>query len=356
MSTALAEFREQLTGLVPSQLCGSIVRTTGLTAAVASFPAPVGALVHIERHGGPPLPAEVIGFSDDLTLVYLLETPQGLRQGNRVRLVRSSRWIRVGDGLLGRVIDAQGRPIDGGPPPALDQRAPLERPAPPATSRPRIEQPLSTGVRAIDGLVTCGQGQRLGIFAGSGVGKSITLGMMARYTTADVNVVALVGERGREVNEFIQRDLGPGLAQCDRRRHQRRAGLGPRAGGAGCHDRGGVFSRPRPARVVDDGFAHAAGPGAARNRPGGRRAAHDARLSAVGVRDVAAAAGTGRSRRPRQHYRTLLGARRGRRSSRANRRRRPRPARRSRVAVAQARLGRSLSGGRRVGKRQPADE
>ena len=203
----------RLRDLVPADLRGSIVRTSGMTAAVADFPAPVGAVVSIERHSGTPLAAEVIGFADDLTLIYLLDAAHGLRHGDRVRLVSTSRWIHVGQSLLGRVINARGQCIDGRPQPALEHRAPLERAAPPAISRPRIAEPISTGVRAIDGLLTCGKGQRLGIFAGSGVGKSITLGMMARYTTADVNVVALVGERGREVNEFLERDLGPGLAK-----------------------------------------------------------------------------------------------------------------------------------------------
>ncbi len=94
------------------------------------------------------------------------------------------------------------------------ERAPLDRRPPNPVDRPRIDTPLSTGIRVIDGLLTCGQGQRMGIFAGSGVGKSVTLGMMAKYTSADVNVIALIGERGREVNEFLERDLGPeGLAR-----------------------------------------------------------------------------------------------------------------------------------------------
>src|SRR6185295_3608636 len=122
--------------------------------------------------------------------------------------------LRVGRGLLGRVIDAQGNPLDGRPAPLLDERISLDRRPPRAVERPRINRPLATGIRAIDGLLTCGVGQRMGIFAGSGVGKSVLLGMMSRHTAADVNVIALVGERGREVNEFIERDLGPeGLAK-----------------------------------------------------------------------------------------------------------------------------------------------
>ena len=126
-----------------------------------------------------------------------------------MRLKRTSRYVRVGDELLGRVIDARGRTTDRLPPPALPFRMPLDQRPPVATERPTIDTPLATGIRAIDGMLTCGCGQRVGVFAGSGVGKSVTLGMMARYTSADVNVIALIGERGREVNEFIQRDLGP---------------------------------------------------------------------------------------------------------------------------------------------------
>lgn len=208
------DFSAQLANMMPTALTGSIVRTEGLTASVAGFPAPVGALVQIERQTGGPIDAEVIGFRDKETLIYPLSEMTGVRHGNRVRLVRTSRLLRVGNELLGRVIDARGQVMDGRPTPLLTDRAALDRRPPAACDRPRIDAPLSTGVRVIDGLLTCGLGQRIGIFAGSGVGKSVTLGMMARYTSADVNVIGLIGERGREVNEFIERDLGPeGLAR-----------------------------------------------------------------------------------------------------------------------------------------------
>lgn len=204
----------QLDELLPAALEGRIVRTVGMTAAAAGFPAPVGALVEIQRHGAGPLEAEVIGFHDELTLLFPYDEMAGIRQGDRVRLKRTKNWLRVGEPLLGRVIDARGRVIDGKPQPMLSERAPLERRPPNPIDRPRISASLSTGVRVIDGLLTCGQGQRMGIFAGSGVGKSVLLGMMAKYTSADVNVIALIGERGREVNEFLERDLGPeGLAR-----------------------------------------------------------------------------------------------------------------------------------------------
>jgi flagellum-specific ATP synthase len=201
--------RAMLTGVT-----GSVAQTIGLTAAVADFPAPVGALVTIEKQAGEKIEAEVIGFRDKHTLVMPLESMEGIRRGSRVRLVRTTRSLRVGDALLGRVIDARGRCIDGRPQPLLTERRALKCDPISATERPRIEEPLATGVRAIDGMLTCGRGQRLGIFAGSGVGKSVLMGMMSRYTDAEVSVIALIGERGREVNEFIHRELGPtGLAR-----------------------------------------------------------------------------------------------------------------------------------------------
>ena len=193
-----------------ARITGRVVQSTGLTAAVAGMPAPVGAVVAIERQSGGEVEAEVIGFRDEKTLVMPLSNLEGVRRGSEVRLVRTARSFRIGPELLGRVVDARGQCIDGRPQPLLRERWTLHREPIPATQRPRIDAPLGTGVKAIDGLLTCGRGQRLGIFAGSGVGKSVLMGMMARYTQADVAVIALIGERGREVNEFIERELGPG--------------------------------------------------------------------------------------------------------------------------------------------------
>ncbi|MHB8899073.1 MAG: FliI/YscN family ATPase [Thermoguttaceae bacterium] len=200
---------EQVKHVMPAKLTGTVSRTIGMTVSADGFPAPIGALARIERETGEPLHAEVIGFRDRMTLLYALSDLAGIRHGNRVHLERTSRWLRVGSELLGRVIDARGNAIDARPQPLLADRAVLHREAPHPCTRPRIDTPLSTGIRAIDGLMTCGRGQRVGIFAGSGVGKSVSLGMMARYSDADVIVIALIGERGREVNEFIERDLGP---------------------------------------------------------------------------------------------------------------------------------------------------
>lgn len=200
--------------IMPTEMVGSVVHTDGLATSVAGFPAPVGALVEIERQTGSPLRGEVIGFRDDTTIIYPFGSMSGVRRGNHVRLVSTARFIRVGEALLGRVINAQGKSLDHLPEPGLTSRTRLDRVPPSAVERPRIHAPLTTGIRVLDAMLTCGCGQRMGIFSGSGVGKSVLLGMMARFTTADVNVIALVGERGREVNEFLERDLGrAGLAR-----------------------------------------------------------------------------------------------------------------------------------------------
>ncbi len=205
---------DQVRGILPVRMTGSVSKLTGQTAAVSGFPAPLGAVCRIECGSGSDIEAEVVGFKSDETLVLSYGDLAGVRRGQRVTLVQSVPGARVGDRLLGRVLDGRGRFIDGLPAPILPHRASLLSRATSALSRPRIDSPLGTGIRAIDGLLTCGKGQRLGIFSGSGVGKSVLLGQMARFTTADVNVVVLVGERGREVREFLEKYLGPeGLAR-----------------------------------------------------------------------------------------------------------------------------------------------
>jgi flagellum-specific ATP synthase len=208
------DVRDQLQDVMTTSLVGSVVETVGMTASIADFPAPVGAQVSIERESGTLAKGEVIGFRDQLTLLYLFSGAAGVRRGDRARLERTTRTLRCGGGLLGRVIDAHGRAIDGRPQPMLLGRVCLDREPPAPCERPRIRQPLATGVHVIDAMLACGRGQRLGIFSGSGVGKSVLLGMMSRHTDADVIVIGLIGERGREVNEFLERDLGPeGMAR-----------------------------------------------------------------------------------------------------------------------------------------------
>src|SRR5262245_58940432 len=148
--------KHQLDSILPTTLAGSIVRTEGLAAAVASLPAPVGAVVEIERLASSPIEAEVIGFRGQETIVYPLGEMMGVRRGDRVRLRHTRRMLRVGPELLGRVIDARGRAIDHRLLPVLPERIALAGNPPLATDRPRIDASLSTGVRAIDGLLTCG--------------------------------------------------------------------------------------------------------------------------------------------------------------------------------------------------------
>ncbi|MFS8523415.1 MAG: FliI/YscN family ATPase [Limnochordales bacterium] len=187
---------------------GVVTRLIGLTVEGRGPLCTVGDLCRVfPMDGGPPIPAEVVGFQDDAILMMPLGDGTGIGPGSRIETAGRPVDVAVGPELLGRVLDGLGRPIDGGPP-IVGERVPLENRPPGPLQRRRITEPLSLGVRAIDALLTCGKGQRLGIFAGSGVGKSKLLAMMARYTEADVTCIGLVGERGREVREFIERDLG----------------------------------------------------------------------------------------------------------------------------------------------------
>ncbi len=152
--------------------------------------------------------AEVVGFKDRLAVLFPLEDLRGITHGARIELLKSRASVRVGQPLLGRIVDGLGHALDGKSLPMLETEMPLYgKPSNPLSRKP-IREPLDLGVRAINGALTAGQGQRVGILAGSGVGKSVLLGMMARYTKADVNVICLIGERGREVREFIENDLG----------------------------------------------------------------------------------------------------------------------------------------------------
>lgn len=200
---------ETVREIVPMDIRGTVSSVVGLTMAASHFPVPLGAVCRVERQAGAPLDAEVIGFRDEATLLVAYGDLRGVRRGDRVRLISSTPNIWVGPAMLGRVFDGLGRISDGGPPVALPHRVTLYAKPPSPMTRPKISEPFETSVRAIDGLLTCAKGQRLGIFAGSGVGKSTLLGMMARYAKADVIVVGLVGERGREVREFLEQDLGP---------------------------------------------------------------------------------------------------------------------------------------------------
>jgi flagellum-specific ATP synthase len=204
-----AKEMERIERITTPALAGNVVDVTGLTATISGLPAPVGSMCSIECKSGELVEAQVVGFKDEHTVVMPLKEVMGVSRGDRVTTLTGEARVGVCDQLTGRVLDGMGRVIDNGPPLYFDQYYSLYQQAPRALERPRITAPLSTGIRAIDSMLTAGRGQRLGLFAGTGVGKSVLMGMIARYTDADVTVVALVGERGREVNEFIEKDLGP---------------------------------------------------------------------------------------------------------------------------------------------------
>ncbi len=190
------------------QRAGKVVEVSGLAITAQGPLAQIGELCTIQPQG---TYAQVVGFRDERTILLPLGSLQGIEAGCRVIATGHQVQIGVGEEMLGRVVDGFGQPLDDKGPISAQAPRPLHAVPPQALQRRRLTEPLWVGVRAIDGLLTCCQGQRLGIFAGAGVGKSVLLGMIARHTSADVNVIALVGERGREVLDFLHRDLGEGL-------------------------------------------------------------------------------------------------------------------------------------------------
>lgn len=193
----------------PLVVAGRVTRTVGLVVESDGPRARVGEICDLVGDGGRSIPAEVVGFRDGRLLTVPLATTTGIRSGDRVISRGAMPRVPVGPELLGRVIDGLGRPLDGLGPLHASGQAPLYPPPMNPLARAPIETPLGTGVRAIDALLTAGRGQRLGLFGGSGVGKSTLLGMLTRGTTADAIVIGLVGERGREVRSFLEQDLGP---------------------------------------------------------------------------------------------------------------------------------------------------
>lgn len=193
----------------PIRINGQVKRVIGLVIESLGPNVSVGELCLVYGHiDQDPVYAEVVGFREDSVLLMPLGEMKGIKPGSQVVATHSVFKTKVGYSLLGRVLDGLGNPIDGKGPIKSQEKLPVHNEPPSPFERERIKEKLITGIRAIDNVITFGKGQRVGIFAGSGVGKSVLMGMIARNTEADINVIALIGERGREVRDFIEKDLG----------------------------------------------------------------------------------------------------------------------------------------------------
>ena len=188
------------------EVYGKVLNVSGLSIEALTPASFVGELCSVNRFDGKPMFAEVVGFKEGKTLLMPIGDVQGIGPNSLIRAMGRPLWIKVSDGLVGRVVNAIGEPLDDKGPVYGEKRSVYQNPPDPL-KRKIITEPLQTSIKAIDGLLTVGKGQRVGIFAGSGVGKSTLLGMIARNSSADVNVIILVGERGREVRKFIEEDL-----------------------------------------------------------------------------------------------------------------------------------------------------
>lgn len=211
-----AEVSQLLTELRPPepQRSGTLVRLVGMRLETRGLMAPLGACCEVVGQLGHRVEAEVVGFNDETLYLLPFTEPQGIGPGAQVTVLSNTSQVALGPALLGRVLDGRGQPLDGKPPAECTDILSLQgRPINPMERGP-IRDILDVGVKAINGMLTIGRGQRLGLVAGSGVGKSVLLGMMTRFTEADVVVIGLIGERGREVQAFIEESLGPvGLAK-----------------------------------------------------------------------------------------------------------------------------------------------
>jgi len=208
-SLDLQAYSAMLSSLDLSVWTGTVTEIVGLVVESQGPSAALGDICEIETQSGRTIRAQVIGFRQGRVVSMPLEEMDGIQLGDRVVAREESAGVPVGPDLLGRVVDGFGRPMDGGPRITPAGYAPLYADAPNPLGRKPIRDPLATGIRVIDGLLPLGRGQRIGLFGGSGVGKSTLLGTMARTSSADVNVIALVGERNREVRGFIENELGP---------------------------------------------------------------------------------------------------------------------------------------------------
>ena len=208
-------YKAELDQMSLGRYVGSVTRVVGLTIECRGLVVGLGELCSVRSsHTNSSVLAETIGFREGTTILMPVEEAVDLAPGSTVHPLRKKLSISCSNAMLGRVVDALGNPMDGGPPLPRGVLTPVFRPAPNPLDRKNIDKPLISGISALDGILTMGTGQRMGIFAGSGVGKSTLMGTIARDSSADVNVIALIGERGREVKEFIEKVLGPeGLAR-----------------------------------------------------------------------------------------------------------------------------------------------
>ncbi len=211
----LSRYTDMVRRINPIRVNGKVTEIVGLMVQGNGPAASVGEVCGIMPvNGGPPVEAEVVGFKNGRVLLMPLESIQGLGPGCRILSLGHKAGIGVGRRLLGRVINGLGNPIDNKGPIALEDEYPIYADPINPLDRGRIREPMDLGIRSMNALFSCGKGQRMGIFAGSGVGKSVLMGMIARNTKADVNVIGLIGERGREVREFLEKNLGAeGLAR-----------------------------------------------------------------------------------------------------------------------------------------------
>jgi flagellum-specific ATP synthase len=205
----LTRLEEKLKTTNTLQLSGRITKVIGLVLESEGPKASIGEVCILKSRDGREISrSEVVGFKDNVILSMVLGELTDISPGTEIVATGESLSLNIGDGLLGRILDGLGNPIDSQKLNIIGDRRSIYAMPPNPLRRMRIEEPIATGIRSIDGLLTLGKGQRIGIFSGSGVGKSTLLGMIARNTSADINVIALIGERGREVREFIEKDLG----------------------------------------------------------------------------------------------------------------------------------------------------
>jgi FliI/YscN family ATPase len=208
-STTLLHAQIEAVGaFMPFRIIGQVLGISGMTIEAADLPVAIGSLCRIYSFGAKTSLAEVIGFAHDKTLLMPLSPVSGVARGDRLESLSAAPRLWCSQQLLGRVINGLGQPIDGKGPLVLSESRQIDAKAIEPMQRTNIREPIATGIRAIDGLHTCGLGQRMGIFSGPGVGKSTLMSSIAKYTSADVSVIALIGERGREVQEFLENSLG----------------------------------------------------------------------------------------------------------------------------------------------------